>query len=201
MSYITDADLAAYVGTPDVQDTGLLQGAIEAACKQIDLHCHRTFTLAAANATTRVYAVSSRTVAWVDDFATTDGLVIRTDDNDDGLFETTWTPSDYELMPIGARLPDGSAGVYYEVHSVDLKWFPTITHRRGVLEVTAKWGWPEIPAPVKQAALELAKDAYAARLNRGGVILTDVGAVSVRTNRLAAAWLAPFVRHERQGIA
>ena len=206
MSYITDYELAEYVGTPDVQDTALLQDAVNVACKHIDSMCRRTFDVAptaTSSATARIYAVQDAYLVSVDDFWSTTELVIQTDDDDDGTFETTWTAADYELLPVGARMDDGSTGVYWHVNAVDSRTFPTGTRRRGVLKVTARWGWPDVPAAVRSAAMELGKDAYSARLNRGGVIVDGgTGAVfTARTNRLVSAWLAPYVRMDRPGMA
>jgi hypothetical protein len=201
MAYVSPVQVAEYVGTPDIADTVLLADAVAVASKQVDLHCGRTFALAGDTATPRVFGVGSAYLARVDDFATDTDLVVATDENDDGTFEITWTAADYELQPFGARLEDGSPGVYYRIAATDSRAFPINTKRRGILRVTARWGWPEVPYAVTQATLELAKDAYNARLNRGGVIIDGgTGAVvSVRANRTAANYLQPYVRVDRKG--
>ena len=67
-----------------------------------------------------------------------------------------------------------------------------------VESVTAKWGWPAVPALVKQATLVLAADLYMNGQNSYGVVGLDNGAIlRARVNSTAAAMLAPY----RHGMA
>src|SRR5690554_3107788 len=70
--------------------------AIEAASRQVDDFCGRHFWME-EQATPRLFRPTQPDLVWVSDIATTDGLVVKTDDDDDGVFETTWTPDQYML--------------------------------------------------------------------------------------------------------
>lgn len=151
MAYATLAELRAYVGIPaaDTADDTLLTLALDAAASEIDAFCGRTFTQSAALA--RVYTATSPTEVDVDPFATTVGLVVKTDDNGDGTYETTWTlNTDFRLEPVNAAA-DGRP--WTRLASLGTRWFPRNTYGPGV-QVTAAWGWgAAVPAAVKQANL------------------------------------------------
>lgn len=80
------------------------------------------------------------------------GLVVATDDNDDGTFETTWTITvDFQVEPLNAA---AAGEPWTRLVAIGPRWFPRLEHRAGV-QVTAKFGWPggTPPAPVKHAVL------------------------------------------------
>lgn len=91
-----------------------------------------------------------------DDFSTTTGLIITTDEDGDGTYETTWTTADYELHPLDGLL-NGETWSYCRIEAVGTSvYFPTCTTRSASVKVTARWGWAAVPAPVKMAGLILA---------------------------------------------
>lgn len=150
MAYATLAELRAYAGIPadDTQDDPHLQVALDAASEQIDRHCGRSFTLAAV-AEARYYTATSKDYVTVDAFQTTTGLVVETDDNGDGTFETTWTVgTDFDLYPYNAA----AVGAPWSrlVRTGTSRSFPTRARR---VKVTAKYGPSAVPAPVEQACL------------------------------------------------
>ena len=151
MAYATLAELRAYVGIPvaDTADDTLLTLALDAAASEIDAYTDRTFTQSAASA--RTYTATSATQVDVTPFATTTGLVVKTDDDADGTFETTWVlNTDYRLEPVNAAA-DGRP--WTRLVSLGTRTFPRHTYRPGV-EVVAAWGWgAAVPAAVKQANL------------------------------------------------
>lgn len=152
MPYATLAELKAWVSIPtgDTADDANLTLALDAASLQIDRWCDRSFA-ADAVATTRDYMVSDTGRLDTDPISTTTGLIVATDDNNDGIYETTWSASDYRLEPTNAA----SAGVPWDrIVALGTRWFPALQYRPGV-RVTAKFGWPggTAPAPVKQATL------------------------------------------------
>lgn len=153
MAYATLVELKQFVGIPsgDVVDDVTLQLALDSASIQVDQFCDRVFS-ADGSVTTRQYQVTNTGRLDVDPISTTTGLIVKTDDNADGTFETTWTlGTDYRLEPINAV----SAGEpWTRLVVLGTRWFPKINYRPGV-EVTAKFGWPGgvAPAPVKNATL------------------------------------------------
>lgn len=158
--YITTAELKTYIGniTGSGQDTSL-GNAGQAASDWIGRYCGRDFNNA-GSATARLFQPDDRRCLTVDDIATTSGLVVKTDDGDDGTFETTWAASDYELYPING-IRDGHTGwPYTEIRAVESRWWPTHSQRRYTVEVTAQWGWAAVPDTIKQATFVLAHQFF-----------------------------------------
>lgn len=154
MAYATLAELRDYVAIPasDTADDAELQIALDAAAAQIDSYTGRTFGIDGA-VVQRVYVPLSDSAVNVDPIATLTGLVVATDDNDDGTFETTWTlTTDYRVEPPNAA----ATGVpWTRIVATGTKRFPTNnTGFMPSVAVTAKYGWPSAPpAPIKQANL------------------------------------------------
>lgn len=161
MAYATLNELKAFVGIPtaDTQDDTALQLALDAASTQVDGFTDRVFT-ADSVATTRWYEVANTGEVTVDPISTTTGLVVATDDNGDGVAETTWTlNTDYRLEPINAALAS-PVEPWTRLVALGTRWFPKLTYRPGV-SVTAKFGWPGGTAP---QAVKLANLIQASRL-------------------------------------
>lgn len=153
MAYATLSELKAEIGIPDADtvDNTALTLALDAASAQVDAFCDRTFT-ADSVATTRDYMVTDTGRLDIDPVSTLTGLIVQTDDNADGTYETTWTVgTDFRIEPTNAT----AAGVPWErLVALGTRWFPRNTYRPGV-RVTAKFGWPggTVPAAVKKATL------------------------------------------------
>jgi hypothetical protein len=155
VAYATLAELRAYVGIPvaDTADDVTLTLALDAASAQIDAYCGRSFTLDGA-VVDRDYSPATTAAVDIDPIGTLTGLVVKTDDNDDGTFETTWTiGTDFRAEPINAA----ALGVpWTRLVATGTKAFPTTNRYYPGLRVTAKYGWgASVPAAVKQAALLL----------------------------------------------
>ena len=167
MAYATLAELRAYVGIPpaDTADDTLLTLALDAAASEIDAFTDRVFTQSAASA--RTYTATSPTQVDVTPFATTVGLVVKTDDNADGTFETTWVlNTDFRLEPVNAAA-DGRP--WTRLVSLGTRTFPRNTYGPGV-EVVAAWGWgAAVPAAVKQANLLQASRLWNRKVSPFGV--------------------------------
>lgn len=153
MAYATLNELKGFVGIPtaDTADDTTLTSALDSASAQVDAFCDRTFG-ADASPTVRLYQVDNTGRLDVDPISTTTGLVVKTDDNADGTFETTWTlDTDYRLEPINAA---AAGDPWTRLVVLGTRWFPKIAYRPGV-QVTARFGWPggTAPAPVKHATL------------------------------------------------
>src|SRR5690606_17375049 len=86
----------------------------------------------------------------VADISTTSGLVVKTDDDDDGTFETTWTASDYQLEPLDG-ITDSRA--VWKIRAVGDRVFPVSVKGRALVQVTAQWGWAAVPDPITTACL------------------------------------------------
>lgn len=153
MAYATLADLKGFVGIPgaDTADDVVLQAALDAASSQIDAFCDRTF-LADATTSVREYMVTTTGPLDVDPIASTTGLVVEVDQDNNGTYETVWTiGTDFRLEPINAAV---NGEPWTRLVPLGTRWFPRLAYRPGV-RVTAKFGWPggTAPAPVKHAVL------------------------------------------------
>lgn len=151
MAYATLEELKGFVGITDDVDDVTLQLALDSASLQIDHFCDRTF-LADAEPTVRVYFPTDPWYLDVDPISTATGLVVKTDDNNDGTFETTWTiNTDFRLEPANAS---AAGEPWTRLAALGSRWFPRLRYRPGV-QVTAAFGWPggAAPAPVQQATL------------------------------------------------
>lgn len=194
--YATLPELKNYVNSKEDKVTydDLLSDALEAASRGIELVCDRQFNdVGLGPWTPRVFYGDGTGVLEVDDFSSSSGLVIRLDTNDDDTFATTLDVADFRLHPRNG-IVGGQPG-----------WpFSELWHRRGrwweqgvAVEVTARWGWTEVPLPVKQATLMCAAELYKTKDAPFGVAGNNAqyGAIRVRENPLVMSKLHPYMRN------
>jgi hypothetical protein len=198
--YCTLQELKAYMGITTVSNDVVLEVAINTASRAIDQHCGRRFAKD-TSATARTFEVVDSGSVDVDDFWTTTGLVVKSDDDDDGTFEITWAASEYELKPANGMVSGLTGFPYWRIRAVEARRFPTITKRTQVVQVTAQWGWNAVPSAVYQSCLELAKDAFKAREATSSILGNETfGIVRIRQSAMVSAWLEPYCRHDRRGL-
>jgi hypothetical protein len=192
-SYASLSELKTRLGITDSSDDTALTAALATASRGAEKYCGRQFNLAAL-ASARVYRPDSSRLVMVDDFATALGLVVATDEGDDGVFQTTWAAADYQLEPLNGVV-DGEPGwPYWRIRVVGSRWFPC--GRRATVQVTAQWGWAAVPAAVKEASLIMAEETFKLKDAPFGVAgFGEFGAVRVRDNPKAAGLLAPYRRN------
>lgn len=182
--YCTLAELKSYLqpAIADSNDDTELEFAVEASSRMIDQFCRRRFYID-GSATARTYRCEWNDKVYVDDIATLTGLVVKTDESDNGTFDRTWTVStDFEMEPLGAFGPGGESWAYTTVVAVGTRYrFPT-DGRRPRLQVTAKWGWPAVPDAVRQACFVQSSRLFKRAGSPEGVMhgfATDFGAMRV----------------------
>ena len=151
VAYATLAELKAFVGIPtaDTADDTILTMALDAATTQVDQFADRTFT---AGVGTRYYTATDGGRLEVDPISTLTGLVVATDENGDGTYETTWTiNTDFRMEPVNAA---AAGDPWTRIIGLGTRQFPRLQYRPGV-SVTASFGWPggTAPAAVKNATL------------------------------------------------
>lgn len=126
-----------------------LQRVIEAASRAIDTYTGTRFYAASE---TRYYTAKFHDLIVVDDLLSV--TTLKTDDDDDGTYENTWTSSDYRLEPVNASLD----GLPYRMIRTKVNGdysFPTSVDA-GV-EIAGSFGFSSTtPARVAQAAVLLA---------------------------------------------
>jgi hypothetical protein len=179
--YATLNEAKGFLSISDNVDDTLLENMIESASRSIDRIANRRFYLD-STASARQYRVSSPVILYTDDIGTTSSLVVQTDDDGDGVFETTLTlNTDYIMDPLTA-LSLGRPFTQITIVSTS-KTFPIFPGlfqnglRPGV-QVTARFGWPSVPDDINQACLILTADLYKRKDSPGGILgLGDLGAI------------------------
>lgn len=194
-NYATLAELKQRLaGVSDTTDDALFTAALNSASRAVEKYTGRQFN-DSETASARVFYPDSSRRCLVDDFHTTTGLTVKTDDDDDGTYEITLSSSDYQLEPLNGFVDGESGWPYNTIVAVESQTFPTSTHRASV-EVTARWGWAEVPAAVKEATLIVAEELAKLKDAPFGVSgWTDFGIMRVRDNPFAARLLNPYRRH------
>lgn len=192
--YVQLADFKARLKLQIGAQDSVAQDAINAASGEIEKHCNRQFNKA-DTATARVYEPKSNCLVDVDDFWTTDGLIVEVDVNGDGSFALTVPASDYELYPANGVV-DGQIGwPFYKIRFVD-DVLPMWSRRRNTVRVTAKWGWSATPEAVREACMIIAHETFQLKDAPFGTAGMDQfgNIYHVRDNRIAAGKLARYCR-------
>jgi hypothetical protein len=166
MPLATLAEFKASLGITDSTDDTPLQSCLDAAEQLINNYVDTKVGFGVTSSQTRYYTAQR----W--DFVLTDPIVtvtaLATDINGTGTYSQAWTSNDYVLAPRNASL-DSRPFTEIDVSpfsSAALN-FPT-----GYLEVkvTGTFGWPSVPAAVKQASLIQGGAIWASRTAPFGAV-------------------------------
>jgi hypothetical protein len=198
-NYCTLEELKSRLGIPatDTQDDFELKLAVESASRWIEDHCDRQQFWRGTD--TRTFTSCDPYAVDVDDLVSV--TTLKTDSAGDGTFETTWAATDYQLRPPNAA---GKGRPYTQVAAVGgTLTFPYLyegqTARTDRVQIVGVFGWPALPAAVKQACLIVAAEHVKLKDAPFGVAgFGDFGAVRVRQSPQAAALLASFCKYPFQ---
>lgn len=179
--YTTLNNQKTFLSITDSSDDTLLENLIESASRSIDRIANRRFYADAA-ASARTYRAYSNIYTFVDDISSTSGLIVQTDDDGDGTFETTLTiNTDFLVEPFTAIAKGRPITQLTIVNTaVNFPIFPGLFSNglRPGVQVTAKWGWPSVPDDIEVATQILTADLYKRKDSPGGVLgLGDLGAI------------------------
>lgn len=193
MAYCTVAELRSHLSIDDSIDDDTLTVAVDTASQQIDDWCGRTFTVPTTTSVRTLPAEHPRHIRLPFDLASTTSLVVKTDDNDDGTFETTWTiVTDFEAGPRSYGLNGQTGWPLTTITAVGTRRFPTCTARQAI-QVTGLLGWAATPTPVKYAALLQSAELWKLRDAVFGVAgFGEYGALRVRENPKIAMLLSRY---------
>lgn len=196
-SYATVEALKARLQIVDDSENDALESALATASRGIESYCGRQFNR--DDTTSPRLFQPARHLAIVDDFHTTDGLVIETDPRQDGSFTTTWEAADYQLEPLNGVV-DGQPGwPWWKIRTAGRRHhFPPcgIGAHRATLRVTAQWGWATVPAPVVESCLIIAAECWKLKDAPLGVAgVADFGVLRVRDNPMVGTKLGPYQRN------
>ncbi|TQN30611.1 gp6-like head-tail connector protein [Haloactinospora alba] len=174
--YASLAELKARLSIVDTEDDDALNGALAAASRGVNQFCQRQFNKS-TTASDRQFAATTSTLLLVDDFHTTTDLVIDGDPYDSGT---------HTLEPLGG-IVDGEPGwPYWRIRGADFS---------GVVEVTAQWGWAEVPESITEATLMTAIEIFKMKDSPFGVQgNAEMGLIRIRENHRVSQILAPYRR-------
>lgn len=173
--YITLANLKTYLAIDDSVEDTLLENIIESASRSIDRIANRRFYIDSTTSA-RLYQNRTYYTCLTDDIATATGLVVKTNPDSSGTYQTTLTyGTDYILNPNNAL---AAGRPFTSIVLVGSNAFSLPTTLRSQVEVTAKWGWPTVPDDIEQATYILSADLYKRKDSIGGVLgLSELGAI------------------------
>lgn len=179
-SYCTTAELKGWLRVTDPTDDSLIGAFGTAASAAVDDYCGRSFGSAAGSAT-RTYQAEDSGLVYIDDLAGTAGVIVKTDDDGDGTYETTWDSANLTWEP---RDAETTSAAYWRLRTANGYRFTSD------VQVTADWGWTATPEQVKLAVrLQVARWYKRRDAPFGVVSFPEAG----QTERLGAQ-LDPDVR-------
>jgi len=154
-----------------------LELALTEASRWIDGYCARKFWLD-PTATDRVFKAS--TPYLLDLGAHEIGaatVTVKTDDGT-GTFATPVAASAYQLEPVNAVYSPLGAAPYTTLRAVSTSWPVSYVSsgRQDLVKITARYGWPAVPAVVTQVCLVLTVDGFE---NPSGVRSESIDGYSV----------------------
>lgn len=154
-AYVTVEEFREIAGRLDASKDPAILNALLTITRMIEGQLHQCFNIETA-AVARTYIGDGSRCLQVDNIGSTSGLEIKIDADNDGTFsdETALATTDYELLPRNAAVgsePSPWYEIYLPIWSTRTYW----PHYR--IQVTAKYGWPAVPQPVKRATVELSR--------------------------------------------
>lgn len=153
-NYATVAELQAHIDASGAvswaaADDANMETALAAASRWIDERLDTRFYGASE---TRYYTADWYDLLFIDDLVSL--TTLKTDDDDDGVYETTWDSGDYRLEPRNAALKNRPYRAIRRKDGGDYS-FP-VKVDDGV-QIVGVFGYStDAPAPIKQATLLLA---------------------------------------------
>jgi hypothetical protein len=165
--YIDLPTLKSYLGiTQPTWDT-LLATAITSASRAVDRYCQRRFWLDSVPVARTFIpdTLLDLNLGPGNDIGSTTSFAVATDPEGDGTFQISWNyPADIQLLPSNAPTAVPEAKPWTALRAVGTKTFPWLintwlTHLDRI-QVTALWGWPEVPSDVISATLIKAARLY-----------------------------------------
>lgn len=198
--YCDRDDLKVDLSIRTVDHDARLDAAIAAASRQIDGYTGQRFWQDGSVVAREFFAEDYQTVRVDEGISTVTGLIVKTDDNDDGTFETTHTiATEFILWPPNAA-DEVPVRPYRAVRLVDGDAFPMSASGRPGVQITAKFGWPAVPDDVTKACLIQASQLFKASDAVFGAVQVGVDGYALRVrqslNPMAMALLEPYVRVE-----
>lgn len=201
-NYAVLSDLKTYIGIDPADTTkdAMLNVALTGASAAIENHCHRQFNQAPTQSV-RFYRPMSWTFVIVDDFWDDPADILFQTGRPGGSFGSPYNAYEFTAEPMNG-VANGQPG--WPRWRIALNYPGRVIFPYNQVMLTAKWGWPAVPAPVKESCLMLAATNYkmadaplggagfkTPRVSEGGGVVTTVS-----SNPTAEALLCPYIREE-----
>lgn len=168
-AYATAVEYRARAGKTDTGDDATILAQLTAVSRYIERELGRFFNQDAA-VVTRYYNGNGQQRLYVDEIATTTGLVVKIDLDEDYVFtganEILTIVTHFWVGPYNAALgPEARPYTFLEIvpgNGVFSEWpirrraAEVIDQPRSV-EVTAKFGWPAVPAAIRELTIAITR--------------------------------------------
>jgi hypothetical protein len=175
--YCTLAEVKAALRITDSIDDSLLETAVESASRLVDGFAGRNFY--SAGTAVRYFTPEDRIVCEIDDLISLTSLEVSADL--DGVFDQTWTSSDYQLEPLNGKVDGLTGWPATRIRAVGDYIYGTNIGEASV-KVTGVWGWSAVPVAVKQATVIQASRIFKRLDSPLGVLSSpDLGYIRVGT--------------------
>lgn len=184
------------ISASDTVDDFELHGACFAASRSLERYCERSFSRV-----TEARTFEPSNLYWLKlpeycDLVSVTSL--KTDASGDGVFETTWSTTDYQLHPVNPGAAPETRP-YTKVKAVGTLLFPLpvpTLMRTDLVQITGVWGWPAVPAAIREAAKVLAAELFKLKDAPFGVAgFGELGLIRIRENPKVAALAGAYQRN------
>ena len=199
-NYITLADFLDRFGiTVAAEDR--INDHIAAASRKVDAFTGRQFGPHTGAATARTFRPVRPGLVYIDDSYDIDTVAI---DDGTGTYPTEWAATDFETDPPNGIGPDGQSG--WPASAIRaVGGYSFTASRRSSIQVTGKWGWAAVPAPVIEATYLIANRLYYEVKVPGGVtppnIEFGIPGAPLQRPYTAEGLLEPYKRRRGFGVA
>lgn len=197
--YCSVEELKSRLAVGDTDDDFEAMLAVQSACRSIDDITGRYFW---RGTDTRTYVPTDTTWHDVDDLVSISSL--KTDDDADGVFETSWTTANYQLLVAPGKYNvsrKGEQWPYTIIKAIGTFWpVPNPYGRANLIQVTGTFGWPAVPSAIHQASLIAASDLFKIKDAPFGIAGSGEFAVRVRENPRVMQLISRYIHHSKVGV-
>jgi hypothetical protein len=196
--YVGTAELKSRLGITDTAFDYEVTRACQAAAADIEQFTGRFFYQVSGVRTYRNHSIYD---VEIDD--TVSVTTLKTDGDGDGVYETVWTASQFQLEVTQHMYNVSGKGEpwpYTKIQALGVpggNYLPYVwawSHQDRV-QVTGVFGWPKIPFNVREAALLLAVDHFKIKDAPFGIAgFSEYGPVRVVKNPVVASLLHRYIR-------
>jgi len=181
--YLTLDEAQTYIGEPSGVSNPQLEDTIEAVSRMIDGYCERNFWQTAAGTTRNFTAINAFTIS----FGPFNDLVSASAVTENGVAITS-----YRLEPRNVAGPETRP--FTSIRRTSGMWKESFPEDLSEVSITGVWGWPAVPAAVKQACrLQVARVFKRADSPLGVAGFGEFGVVRVtQLDPDVKALLAPY---------